>query len=277
MTTVADNAAQGGASAPQPGTAEYQAAMIAAASNVTINGVKSEQPVEQPADASNEEQADTSTERPAWLPEKFKSPEEMAASYAELEKKLSGGAKEEPTEAADGKTEEAPKVPTGLDIDKFSSEFEQNGSLSDASYAELEKIGINRGMVDAFIEGQMAMADRYQQAGYEVAGGKDSLTEMVSWAAANMSKPEIAAFNKQVGSGDVEAMKLAITGLKARFVQANGSAPKGLLSGSSTATANTSAFQSRAQVVEAMSDPRYASDPAYRKSVRDKLTSSNVF
>ena len=35
-------------------------------------------------------------------------------------------------------------------------------------------------------------------------------------------------------------------------------------------------FRSQAEVVQAMSDPRYDTDPAYRQDVYDKLEISNV-
>ena len=35
-------------------------------------------------------------------------------------------------------------------------------------------------------------------------------------------------------------------------------------------------FRSQAEVVRAMSDPRYDTDPAYRQDVYDKLERSNV-
>ena len=38
---------------------------------------------------------DNSSERQEWLPEKFNSAEDMAKSYSELEKKLSGGTSED--------------------------------------------------------------------------------------------------------------------------------------------------------------------------------------
>ena len=37
-----------------------------------------------------------------------------------------------------------------------------------------------------------------------------------------------------------------------------------------------SKFESMAQVVAAMQDPLYASDPAFRKQVEEKLSRSNV-
>ena len=41
------------------------------------------------------EEAQDNQDRPEWLPEKFKSAEDMAKSYTELEKKFSSGNKEE--------------------------------------------------------------------------------------------------------------------------------------------------------------------------------------
>ena len=35
-------------------------------------------------------------------------------------------------------------------------------------------------------------------------------------------------------------------------------------------------FRSQAEVVRAMSDPRYESDPAYRQDIYDKLERSNL-
>jgi len=39
-------------------------------------------------EAPIEAEQDNSSARPEWLPEKFQSPEDLAKSYAELEKKL---------------------------------------------------------------------------------------------------------------------------------------------------------------------------------------------
>ena len=246
-------------------------------SSVSIDGQQTttiNTPAETKTEVSSETPPAANTERPNWLPEKFKSVEEFAASYAELEKKLSGGSQEEtPPKQA----EENPQVPSGVDVAKFSAEYEKTGALSEASYAELAKVGLDKGMVDAYIAGQVALANSYQNAGYEAAGGQERYGQMVEWAKANLSPAEIKAFNAQVGAGDVETMKLAVAGLSSKFVAANGSNPSSLLQGGASASTPSGAFQSRAQVTEAMSDPRYSTDPAYRQMVRNKLANSNVF
>ena len=51
---------------------------------------------EEAVEAVSEEQ--TQQDRPDWLPEKFKSAEDMANAYSELEKKLGAGANEQEQE-----------------------------------------------------------------------------------------------------------------------------------------------------------------------------------
>ncbi len=89
----------------------------------------------------------------------------------------------------------------------------------------------------------------------------------------NLPEQEIDAFNDLVNA-DQSTMRMAVNGMYARFVQSQG-AP--LLQGETgNMIPNSGAFQSRAQVVEAMSDPRYKKDPAYRQQVYNRLQNSNV-
>lgn len=276
---TAPNAAQGVQNTePQPGTAEYNAAMAAKADGLSIQNISADG-----TQSTNVNQPNNQPSRPEWLPEKFQSPEDMAKAYTELEKKLSGGQQTQaPTQSQETKPTETTQEQTNdqltkIDISKFDAEFTANGALSDASYAELEKLGFGRDVVDAYIEGQQARSDRYVQSGYEAAGGQERFGQMVEWAKANLPKSEIAAFNAAVNSMNVDQMKLAVTGLAAKFTAANGVQPTGLMMGSANPIQATGSFQSRAQVVEAMSDPRYQTDPAYRRSVEQKLMNSNVF
>ena len=48
-----------------------------------------------------------------------------------------------------------------------------------------------------------------------------------------------------------------------------------MINGDSIETASD-IFESSAQVIEAMNDPRYAKDPAFRKQVEDKIARSTA-
>jgi hypothetical protein len=217
-------------------------------------------------------------DRPAWLPEKFKSPEDMAKAYASLESKL-GSQSNQPqaAPAADQATTQqadAALSQQGLDMSSFTNEFDTTGELSEASYAKLASAGFDKNIVDNYIEGQRARASMYEVSLKDSVGGNQAYGDMVEWAKATMTPAEIDAFNMSVSSSNPEAAKLAVAGLKSRYESANGREPR-LLQGNSSG-GQGDAFQSRAEMTTAMKDPRYKADPAYRQSVINRLSRSNV-
>jgi len=263
---------------PQPGTPEYDAAMVAKFDAANPQAVTPE-----PAT------------RPEHVPEKFWNAEtgqvDMAAwaqSYKELEQKQSqapaSAAAEKPAVGADGKPVEnagdaagdAAEVLAGkgLDINTFSQEFQNAGALSDESYAKLETAGIPKAMVDAYIAGQAALGEQRNAQGYEIAGGKDEFAKMTEWAKTGFNAAEIAAFNTAV-TGTAEQMQLAVAGLRARYEAANGREP-GLLGGK-PGNAGAPGYASRAEMTSDMKDPRYAKDPAFRAKVEAKLAATTAF
>jgi hypothetical protein len=218
-------------------------------------------------------------DRPQWLPEKFKSPEDMAKAYSELEAKLGQAKPVDPPAADPAATPpadpQAALADKGLDLQDFSSEFAQKGELSTESYEKLAKAGYSRQIVDQYIEGQRAVAARFETDIMSEVGGSEKYSEITTWAKANLTPQEIAAYNTAVSSGNADQAKLAALGLGAKFEKANGSDPQRLLGGQSSG--NTSdVYESVAELKEAMKDPRYKNDPAYRAKVQSKLGRSNV-
>lgn len=221
-------------------------------------------------------------DRPEWLPEKFKSAEDMAKAYSELEAKLgqkpaAEAPKTPEVPPVDATVEDAEKAlaPKGLNLQDFNAEFAQKGELSTESYEKLAAAGYDKAIVDQFIEGQKARASQFEGEIMGEVGGADRYTEMVTWAKANMTPAEVDAYNSAVGSGKPESAKLAVAGLNARFTNAVGVEPQRMLGGQKASTSES--FESTAQVTEAMKDPRYKNDPAYRAKVQAKLASSSVF
>ena len=225
--------------------------------------------------------------KPEGLPEKFNSVDELVKSYSELEKKL--GEQSQPTEKSVDPVSKAelkgqPKSDldiatkavdsAGLNMESLSEEYAKEGKLADGSYKSLEKAGIPKDYVDRFIAGQQAIADQQSSSVKEMVGGTQAYDTMSEWAGQNLSETEKTAYNSAVNSKDLEAVKLAVVGLKARYSQATGSEPK-LVEGKSSASGEQG-FQSWAQVTQAMSDPRYAKDVAYQAEVKNKLANSKI-
>lgn len=234
--------------------------------------------------------APTVTPRPEHIPEKFwdaakgvANVDAMAKSYAALEKERSKSVAPPvtPPVAPPADPNAPPATPGAVDYAAITAEFTTNGALSEESYAKLEADGKPRAMVDAFIAGQVAAAKvaAYEEQAatteaFTLAGGQDAYTNMVSWAKANLSADDQAAFDDAV-TGTAASRKQAIVALKAQYSAARGSDPK-LIAGEG-ASAPGQAFQSRAEVTQAMKDPRYKSDPAYRDAVMRRLDAMQTF
>lgn len=216
-------------------------------------------------------------ERPSWLPEKFKSAEDMAKAYAELEKKQSSGETEGSTEdASDGSEAEARETVenAGLDFDAFTTEYNENGELSAASFEALDKAGIPRAVVDAYISGLEVQAEVYEGKVFSAAGGADEYASMIKWGGENLSEAEIDAFDKAVNSGDLDTATVAVKGLYAQMQLAQGVAPKVQLDGKGGSSNDV--YESQAQMEADMNDPRYQTDEAFRQKVYAKLARSEI-
>ena len=97
---------------------------------------------------------------------------------------------------------------------------------------------------------------------------------MVGWAKDNLQEQEIAMYDQVMDKGDPLACYFAVQALKYRFDDAAGT--EGRMLTGKAASNRGSAFRSQAEVVRAMSDPKYENDPAYRQDVFNKLERSNI-
>ena len=218
-------------------------------------------------EAPQEEAQDNQSERPEWLPEKFKTPEDLAKSYSELEKKLSSPTEE--TQEDQAPAEEIPQV----EFNKFAEEFSEKGELSTDSFSELEKMGYPKEMVETYIKGMQASEAADSDAVMQVAGGAEGYQELTDWARDNMEARELELYNQMVGTGTDNA-KMAVEWLMSKREVAGGIEPN-LLSGRATG-APKQEYRSTAEVVRDMQDPRYKTDSAFRQDVENKLARSSV-
>lgn len=242
--------------------------------------------------------------KPDWVPEKFYDAttgevnyEALSKSYQELEKKQSTKEPEAPPQGDDKAADDGKKAddkdgegdpnkeePTpddankaveqaGLDMSKLSQEFAETGELAPESYEALEKIGIPRETVDQYIAGQSALAEQARSQAFSITEGQEGYNSMTDWARQSLSPAEMDTYNASVNSANAGVREMAVRGLWAKYNAEAGNG-KPLVHGKGN-TSTGSGYQSRAQMVAAIQDPRYASDPAYRKSVEDKLAVSN--
>lgn len=227
-------------------------------------------------------------DRPEWLPSKFRSVEDMANAYNELESKLGRGSEDEDDDedyneeyefdedaVMDSTADDADEFldDLGLDYGSFVQDYLENGGeLSAEAYAALEEAGISSELADSFIAGQEAVVQDMRETAYDIVGGEAEYRDMVEWAQVNLSDTEVNAFNRALET-DMDSALFAIQGLASVYRSEVGMEPT-FYEGTPSNTAGS--FQSVAELTAAMKDSRYESDPAYRQSVAAKLQRSDI-
>ena len=204
---------------------------------------------------------------------KYKNAEELEAAYLELQKKLG----EQPTEETTEEPEEETSTESLLDqlweqaqSDKYNDETLEQIAKADPN--ELAKMYLEyRSQAEA--NNQPQMTQEYANSLRQAVGGDKQYNEMLGWASENMTKEEIESYDAVMDRGDPVAAYWAVQALSYRYKDANG-VEGDLVQGKSPGVGGT--FRSQAEVVQAMTDPRYDNDPAYRQDVMRKLERSNV-
>jgi len=222
----------------------------------------------------------------ARLAGKYKDAQELEKAYIELEKKLGSrdGQEKETSEPEAQDQQETSDYATQIDaISRAAQEYESKGELSSDTLAEFEKMS-SKELIQAYFEYEKGLPTADAPQAVELTqqdinsiqnsvGGEAAYQQLVGWAAQNFSEAEIQAFDNVVDSGNVAAINLALAGLQARYTDANGYEGK-MIQGKAAAPADT--FKSQAEVVRAMSDPKYDRDPAYRDEIMQKLARSDL-
>ena len=216
---------------------------------------------------------------------KYKDAQELEKAYVELQKKL--GEKEEDTEqaSAEEKSEEKPQLSDNASlISSASDEYYANGNkLSDETMAKFSSLS-TQDLIKAYMEVQATQpepaappAEITQDQINQIknsAGGEREYANIINWAKSNLPKESIDAFDQVVNTGSVQAIQLAVAGLKSEYNNANG--VEGKMVTGKAAPNNGDVFRSQAELVRAMNDPRYDNDPAYRQDVIEKLDRSDL-
>jgi hypothetical protein len=160
-------------------------------------------------------------------------------------------------------------------METFQQEFAEKGGLSEDSYKALEAKGIPKAMVDAYIEGQKALVASAEGAAYAAAGGESQYKTMITWAGTNLNAAEAEAYDRAVTSGNTADVQQAILGLRSRYEAAYGTTQSGLVNGDKSEAVR--GYASESEMTRDMKDPKYRTDPAFRKQVEQKLEATTAF
>lgn len=159
----------------------------------------------------------------------------------------------------------------GYDIKRAMKEYEETGNISSRTLADLSAAGYPKELIESLLDSQKALEERFVNAVYDTAGGKQEFERTVQWAAANLPQSTVDAFNDAIDKSNLEVISLMIEGIKSKMVAARGTTNPTIMGSTGGNSGATKGFASKADMIKAMSDPRYNRDPAYTRSVEQKM------
>lgn len=176
---------------------------------------------------------------------KFRSVDDLARSYQELERRLGQGQQPQQEQALPEALPEAQAAP-------------------------------EQGSEQAQVTPEQASQLRQQM--LDQVGGEAEYRRLAAWAAANLPTERVNAYDEALRTADSTAVMTSLKAMQYDYMMANGYEPR--LAGGRAPTSEVRGFESERQAIEAMKDPRYSGhspDPAYVREVEAKIAASDVF
>jgi len=237
---------------------------------------------------------------------KFKSTEDLAKSYAELQRKFTQNQQQKPeTEPETEQTE--PQVESytaeqaaqiygketvealaekGMNLGEVMFKADSGEDISQHYDTLAEAFNVPRQVVENYVSGAKApqstepqgITEQQEQQIKDEIGGDDAYAKLDQWAGKNLSKEMVESFNQTMESGNIDAIKWAIRNVQMQMESPNAVVEPKLIGGGDVPSETT--FQSKQQVLDAMSKTNdrgqkiYETDPAYQESVKQMLARS---
>ena len=226
-------------------------------------------------------------EQEQLLAGKYTNAEELEKAYIELQRKLGDsdeGDEEEVSadEGEDVEETEAEYTEAQTLISNASQEYAETGQISDEMFEQFGEMS-SQDLVEAYMNIQAnapeAVADELSESEVNSiknsVGGDQAYDNVMQWAGENLDPNQVDAFDNIIATGNSTAIQMMVNGLKAQYDSSNGYEGR-MLSGKSANAGSSDVFRSQAELVAAMGDSRYESDPAYRNDLLEKLDRSDL-
>ena len=236
---------------------------------------------------------------------KYKNAEELESAYLELQKKLGDSPSAEETEATpeyelytdEGSVnydtakelygDQLGNLFESNNIDPFemSKYFEENnGTLSNQMYDQLNTAGLSKEVVDNYlagVKGDLGIENTAQPSVLSeseikdlknIAGGERGYDSLMEWAGENLTDSDAKNYDDVLATGNKSSIQFAIKALMGQYEDSMGRDSK-IVTGKESTTTN---YRSMAEVVRDMNNPEYQTDEAFRDDVLRKLSASNL-
>ena len=241
---------------------------------------------------------------------KFKSPQDLAKAYAELQRKMGQQSAAEPQSESAAEPEAAGEsgysadqasevygkeavellAEKGVNLAELMWNADQGADISQHYDTLAETFKVPRQVVENYVskaqsassDGEAGLSEADATELLQSVGGQESFDQLSGWAKSNLPEEELANYNAVVDSGNKEAISWALKAMQARQV-APESVVEPQLYGGGAPTDTVVRFESQQQVLDAMNKRNdrgqrlYDVDEAYRNKVAMILHSSPDF
>ena len=174
-----------------------------------------------------------------------------------------------------------PKV-SSEDWLRWGKEIDSSGAVSAATRKEIQaKMGADDVIIEQMIQGRRALAKQSWEDAASVVGGSDNLKRLFKWAQEAKSADEVSAINRSLQIKG--AYKNVLLGLKAEYEQTQPQAkprvqePQAMSNrvNPSQVPQSLQVFKSLAEQKAAIGDPRYRTDPNFRRAVEQMIVNTS--
>ena len=179
-----------------------------------------------------------------------------------------------PAEAVEAPAEGGADPKANFDWESVTASIDSTNTIDDENYKKLLDFGIPENVLDGYKELLETGVEFAQKRTIDYAGGEDSLNSIFQWAQENLDEKELGSYNEILDSPNwrmaIDSLRVASgIGVQEKAGGENPALVEGLPS------TGGAGFASKAEMIDAMQNPKYKSDPAFRNQVRMKVANSN--
>ena len=240
--------------------------------------------------------------------EKFKNTEDLAKSYAELQRKFTQNQQQKPETQTETKTEQTePQVESytaeqaaqvygketvealaekGMNLGEVMYKADSGGDISEHYDTLAEAFNVPRQVVENYVSGAKAtqpsepegLSEEQEQQIKDELGGDTAFNQIADWAGKNLNAETLKSYNETIDSGNADAIRWAVRSLQIEMANPNAVVEPKLIGGGDVPSQTT--FTSKQQVLDALGKTNekgqkiYDLDGTYRDSVKEMLARS---
>ena len=241
--------------------------------------------------------------------EKFKNTEDLAKSYAELQRKFTQNQQQKPetkTEQTEPQVEGYTReqaiskygesavnalAEKGLNMEEVMWNADTGKDISEHYDMLAETFNAPKELVQDFVKSYAqpqqqvvepeGLSEEQEQSIRDEVGGNEAWKQMANWANKNLPKDVVKSFDETMESGNIDSIKWAVRAMQVEMANPNAVVEPKLIGGGDVPSQTT--FTSKQQVIDALGKTNekgqkiYDLDGTYRDSVKEMLARSGAW